>query len=539
MEVPQVNSGIKKYRGKWTKVQVTHLLKRTMFGAKKEDIEYFSSKSLRKTIDELIDTIETEPTPPLNNYNDDKYSDPQIKSGDTWITATKQTGMEVGRRKNSLKSWWTGLMINQNKTIQEKMVLFWHNHFSTESNNVDNATWSYLHNKLLRQYASGNFKEMVKAITLDPCMLKYLNGNNNNKKAPDENYGRELQELFTVGKGIGSHYTEADVKAAARVLTGFRIENKVLPEAHGIFDATRHDDTDKQFSSFYNNTIINGRKGKDGEQELDDLMNMIFAQEEVSKFICRKLYRFFVYHNIDEATEKNIIEPLAKTFRKNNYEIKPVLKELLSSRHFFDTANYGCIIKSPIDFCVGLCREYNIQFPNNDDYVNQYAFWLNIQQTAAQMQQNLGDPPNVAGWQAYYQVPQFDKIWINSDTLPKRNQFTDRMINNGFGRQGNKKIVIDPIAFAQQFSNPSNPDMLINESIELLYMTGLPDKEKQYLKEGILLSGLQGMMSDHYWTDAWNKLKDKPDDVSNKKDVVNKLKKLYQYLMNLPQYQLS
>ena len=113
------------------------------------------------------------------------------------------------------------------------------------------------------------------------------------------------------------------------------------------------------------------------------------------------------------------------------------------------------------------------------------------------------------------------------------------MINNGFGRQGNKKIVIDPIAFAQQFSNPSNPDMLINESIELLYMTGLPDKEKQYLKEGILLSGLQGMMSDHYWTDAWNKLKDKPDDVSNKKDVANKLKKLYQYLMNLPQYQLS
>ena len=345
--------------------------------------------------------------------------------------------------------------------------------------------------------------------------------------------------MFTVGKGSGSHYTEADVKAAARVLTGFRIENKILPEAHGIFDATRHDDTDKQFSSFYNNAIIKGRKGKDGEQELDDMLDMIFAQEEVSKFICRKLYRFFVYHNIDEATEKNIIEPLAKTFRKNNYEIKPVLKQLLSSRHFFDVSNYGSIIKSPIDFCVGLCREYNIQFPNNDDYVNQYAFWLNIQQAASQMQQNIGDPPNVAGWQAFYQVPQFDKIWINSDTLPKRNQFTDRMINNGFGRPSNKKIVIDPIAFAQQFSDPSDPDQLINETVQLLYRMGLPDKEKQYLKEGILLSGLQGMMSDHYWTDAWNKLKDKPDDASNKKDVTNKLKKLFQYLMNLPQYQLT
>ena len=173
------------------------------------------------------------------------------------------------------------------------------------------------------------------------------------------------------------------------------------------------------------------------------------------------------------------------------------------------------------------------------DYVNQYAFWLNIQQAASQMQQNIGDPPNVAGWQAFYQEPQFDKIWINSDTLPKRNQFSDRMINNGFGRPGNKKIIIDPISFAQQFSDPSDPDQLINETVQLLYRMGLPDKEKQYLKEGILLSGLQGMMSDHYWTDAWNKLKDKPDDASNKKDVTNKLKKLFQYLMNLPQYQLA
>ena len=539
MEIPPINSGIKKYRGKWNKTQAAHLLKRTMFGAKKEDVDYFAAKSLRKTINELLATKESEPNPPLNNYNDDKYTDPEIKAGETWINATKQTGMEIGKRKSSLKAWWIGLMLHQNKTLQEKMVLFWHNHFSTEVNHVDNPTWSYLHNVLLRKYALGNFKEMVKAITLDPNMLRYLNGNNNVKKAPDENYGRELQELFTIGKGPGSHYTEADVKAAARVLTGFRIENKVLPEAHGIFDASRHDDADKQFSSFYNNTIITGRKGKDGEQELDDMLNMIFAQDEASKFICRKLYRFFVYHTIDEQTEKNIIQPLAKTFRENNYEIKPVLKQLLHSRHFFDVANYGSVIKSPIDFCVGLCREYNIQFPGNDNYVDQYAFWLNIQQSAAYMQQNIGDPPNVAGWQAYYQEPQFDKIWINSDTLPKRNQFTDRMINNGFTRKENKKIVIDVIAFAEQFSDPSNPDQLINDSVQLLYMIGLPDKEKQYLKEGILLSGLQGTMSDHYWTDAWNKLKEKPDDVSNKKDVTNKLKKLYKYLMNLSHYQLT
>ncbi|HTE10801.1 MAG TPA: DUF1800 domain-containing protein [Chitinophagaceae bacterium] len=537
MDIPAVNSNLKRYKGKWTKEEVKHLLKRTMFGAAKRDADYFTSKSLRTTIKELIDAEEALPEPPVNNYNDDKYADEEIQPGQTWVTATKVSGMNSGRRRNSYKSWWIGQMLNQQRTLREKMVLFWHNHFATETNSVDNPTMCYRHNILLRQYAMGNFRDMLRAVTLDPAMLKYLNGNANTKKAPDENYGRELQELFTIGKGPGSHYTEADVRAAARVLTGFRIENKVLPEVHGVFDAGRHDETDKQFSPFYDNTILKGRKAKEGEEELDDMLAMIFAREELSKFICRKLYRFFVYYRIDAATEKNIIEPLAKTFRKNNYEIKPLLKQLLTSRHFFDIANRGAIIKSPIDFTVGLCREFNIVFPGMDDYIDLYGLWNTIQTTAAQMQQNIGDPPNVAGWPAYYQEPQYDKTWINSDTLPKRNQFTDRMLNNGFARN-NKKIMVDPYIFALSLSDPGNPDVIINESVELLYAMNLPDKEKEYMKAGILLSGLQGMMSDHYWTDAWNKMQTKPGDNANKKDVMNKLRNLYKYLMNLPQYQL-
>ncbi|HSC38406.1 MAG TPA: DUF1800 domain-containing protein, partial [Chitinophagaceae bacterium] len=325
MEIPSVSTNLKKYKGKWTRAQAKHLLKRTMFGARKEDIDYFAAKSLRSTLRELLDTEEATPPPPVNNYNDDKYTDEEIQPGQTWITATKVTGMNSGRRRNSFKAWWLGLMINQQRTLREKMVLFWHNHFATETNVIDNPTFIYKHHILLRQYALGNFKDMVKAVTADPAMLKYLNGNASSKKAPDENYGRELQELFTVGKGPGSHYTEADVKAAARVLTGFRIENKSLPDVHGIFDGSRHDEGDKQFSAFYGNTIIKGRKGKDGEQEFDEMLDMIFAQEEVSRFICRKLYRFFVYHQVDDNAEKNVIEPLAKTFRKNNFEIKPVL----------------------------------------------------------------------------------------------------------------------------------------------------------------------------------------------------------------------
>lgn len=295
--------------------------------------------------------------------------------------------------------------------------------------------------------------------------------------------------------------------------------------------------TDKQFSAFYGNTVIKGRKGAEGEQELDDLLNMIFAKEEVSRFICRRLYRYFVYYKIDEETERNIIEPLAKTFRKSNYEIKPVLRELLGSRHFFDPANRGGMIKSPLDFVVGLCREYDVQFSPDMGVTDLYGMYLQVQQWASNMQQNIGDPPNVSGWPAWYQEPQYDKVWVNSDTLPRRNQFTDKMITGGITRFQNKAVV-DPLSFAKHVSDPSNPDTLISESVRMLYMVNLAPKDIEFLKTSVLLSGLQGKMSDHYWTQAWQNLMTKPDDKANRNNVYNKLKSLYKYLMNLPQYQL-
>ncbi|MBS1511540.1 MAG: DUF1800 domain-containing protein [Bacteroidetes bacterium] len=536
MPIAPVTVSLKAYKGKWGVEEAAHLARRTQFGANWADVQFYAARSFKKAIKALFEQDDSIPPPPVNTYNDDKYTDEEIAAGQTWTTAAKQSGMNIGRRKNSLRSWWIGQMLNQKRSLQEKMILFWHNHFATEMNKVDNATFSYKYHMLLRRYALGNFRDLLNAITVDPCMLRYLNGANNVKKAPDENYGRELQELFTVGKDKGSHYTEDDVKAAARVLTGYRIDNKVLANAQGVFEPNRHDTTDKQFSSFYNNTIIKGVKDKEGATEVAALIDMILQQDEVSKYICRKLYRFFVYHNIDEETEKNIIEPLAKTFRKSNYDIQPVLKQLFSSKHFFDAGNRGAVIKSPIDFCIGLCREYNISFPAADDYVTLYTMWQNIHNTANQLQQNIGDPPNVAGWPAYYQVPQYDKIWINSDTLPRRNQFTDRMVSYGFTKD-KFKLAIDVVAYAQTFKNPGDPDALIEECAQRLYSIPLPDKERTYLKQGILLSGLQGQMSDHYWTDAWNKLIDANDTI-NKKDVTNKLRKLFQYLMNLPQYQL-
>ncbi|ODT91552.1 MAG: hypothetical protein ABS85_12410 [Sphingobacteriales bacterium SCN 48-20] len=528
-------------KGKLNDKQLRHLLRRAMFGASENDLHHFSGKKIKKIMQELLADTDM-PAPPVNNYNDppekkddvNYYVDEEIPEGQTWITATITNGKNNGRRKNSFKAWWVSQMLNQSPNIREKMVLFWHNHFATETAVIDNAIYIYRHNELLRKHALGNFKEMVKAITLDPAMLKYLNGNANTKKAPDENYGRELQELFTVGKGPDSHYTENDVKAAARVLTGYRIDNKTFTS---VFEPGRHDDTDKQFSAFYNNTVIKGRKKEEGKEELDELIDMIFAQPEVAKFICRKLYRFFVYHQIDDKAEANVITPLADVFRKNKYEIKPVLEALFSSDHFFEAANYGGMIKSPVDLVVGFCREFEVKFDNANAVPDQYGLWLQLQQQASSMQQNIGDPPNVAGWQAYYQEPQYDKLWISSDTLPKRNQFTDRMINNGLARS-KAKLVVDVLAFTKDIPKAEDPNALIAELSKLFYSVSLSPEEQQFIKVNTLLSGLTNMQSDHYWTDAWKAFLENPDDKKNKDVVVKKLKALYRYMMNRPEYQL-
>jgi uncharacterized protein (DUF1800 family) len=529
-----VTSGIRRYKGKWEQQQVAHLLRRTMFGAKKEDLDYFLTRSPKKAVRELIDTDFPLPDPPVNSYNDNKFTDPEIGTGEDWTVSVKYDGMNNYRRKNSFKSWWFGLMTGQDRSIREKMVLFWHNHFVTETNTVDNALFCYRYNVLLRQHALGNFKELVKAMTTEPAMLRYLNGYANTKKAPDENYGRELQELFTVGKGPGSRYTESDVKSAARVLTGYTINYKTYTSS---FDPNRHDEGDKQFSAFYDNQLVRGIKGKAATGELDALLDMIFSREEVSRFICRKLYRYFVYHTIDETTEQHVIEPLAKLFRKKDYEIRPVLESLLSSRHFFDPANYGSMIKSPLDLTVGLCREFNVAAPAGADFVDHYTFWEQVRNQTAGLQQNIGDPPNVAGWQAYYQEPEYDKLWISSDTLPKRNQFSDRMVNGGFGRNG-CRIGIDLAGWAAGLPGPEDPDRLIEGSVKALLSVPLPPEELSFMKTSILLQGLVGMAADHYWTNAWQAYRDKPDDKTKANVVTNKLKALYRHLMDLPEYQL-
>jgi uncharacterized protein (DUF1800 family) len=533
---PPPTTGLQPYTGSFGAPELRHLLRRTLFGATKADMAHFSGKSVTQVVNELLNPTAPLPAPPVKEYVVSATTlvpDNNIAAGTTWVGDINNDGNIAGYRRASFKKWWVGNLINQDRSIREKMTLFWHNHFATETNDISNAQYVYKHHHLMRTSALGNFKTLTKNMTLDPGMLVYLNGQYNTLTAPDENYAREIQELFCCGKGPDSLYTEEDVKAAAKVLTGWR-NNATTMSAY--FTASRHDATNKTFSSFYNNTVITGRNtAAAGDQELDDLLNMIFANQEVAKYMCRRLYRWFVYYDIDDTVEQNVITPLANVFRLSNYEILPVLDMLLKSEHFFDVLSRGCVIKSPAELVIGFCRESEIVFQPDTDYIANYGFYNYMVSWLSNMQQNIGDPPDVSGWKAYYQEPQFNEIWINSDTLPKRNQFTDTMLVSGY-TFSSKKIQLDPLAYAKTFSNPGDPNVFIAELTERLLGLDISAASKAQLKKDILLSG---QSLDIYWTQAWDLYISTPTNAANTTSVRTKIRDLVKYLMNLAEYQLA
>lgn len=527
----KTSSGISEYTGVWGEEQIKHLCRRTLFGVSKADIDFFKSKTMLQSVDSILAISMVDPLPPVNHYSGNaNLADADVPLGQTWVNANENATLSAARRQ-SFKGWWLSLMVNQDRTIKEKMTLFWHNHFATESSIIQLARYTYDHHKMLRKNCLGNFKTLNRLVATDCAMLVYLNGDKNTKTAPDENYGRELQELFTIGKDLPAHYTEEDVKAAARVMTGWRNSRTTYTS---YFDATKHDTSNKQFSAFYNNTVITGKTGANGASEVDELMNMIFAHNEVAKYICRKIYRFFVYYHIDESVESNVITPLATLFRDSNYDIKVVMNALLKSEHFYDVLNMGCVIKPPTDHLVGIARAFNLQFPNSTNILQQYTHWVYIQQVGMALGQDIGDAPNVAGWPAYWQSPQYYELWINSDSLPKRNQICDQLVYTGYTRQG-FKLILDPIAFVAQFTSPEDPTALINQIINLLYAIEVSENTKTQIKTTFLLSG---QASDHYWTDAWNAYMASPTDNAKKQAVYTRLQGLFKYIFGLAEFQL-
>jgi uncharacterized protein (DUF1800 family) len=537
------------YNGSFGKPQLLHLLRRTLIGVAKTDIVAFAGQPLSQVVTTLLADLPA-PEPPLVDYDDVPatgtttttptrtwvYSG--IPQGQTWVNH-KQTDNRIYnvRRESSMRRWWTLLMLKQDRNIREKMVLFWHNHIPTRiGGTITEGHHFYSYNKVLRQYAVGNFKDLVRQMTIEPAMLIYLDGEDNRNTSPNENYARELQELFCIGKDLSPSYTQEDVVAAAKVLTGFQLSSSYLGTTDPNnqynnythkFTLSRHDTANKTFSSFYNHTVINGSTDPTGMTEVNNLLDMIFAHEEVAKYVVRKLYRFFVYYNISATVESEVIVPLANTFRSNNYDIKPVLIELFNSQHFFDSLeSTGAIIKNPVDYCIGLAR--TMGFLSNS--VISYGVASGFDSHLSNQQMRPGAPPNVAGWPAYYQTPNYHELWINAETLRRRKEYIDRLISIGIG-SGNPKV--DVLGFTRALDSPANPNLLIAEVVELLHVAP-PDTVVTAQLKSILLSG---QTSDYYWTDAWNSYVNTPT-TANTNTVQSRLRTLYIAMLNMAECHL-
>jgi hypothetical protein len=501
---------------------------------------------INSTIDELFKPLPTL-TPPLKSIPDgtgtNQLNDPGALYGETWVNADPFPNVNppmlrnriLRSRSKSLYSWTILQMHYSNISIREKLSLFWHNHFVVADGTI--AHREYIYYALLRSFALGNFKELTKQITIDTSMLLYLSGAENTNVAPNENYSRELLELFTIGKGQlvapgdYTNYTENDVIEMAKVLTGWQvapISNSNTLTAQ--YSNNLHTPGNKQLSHRFSNAIIS----ENGAQEYKDLIDVIFQQDACSRFIMRKLYRWFVSYDITADIEINIIEPLALILRNNDYEIAPALQVLLKSEHFYEST--ACMIKCPIDLIMSASRGLGINPPQGNiekEYDHAYNHYI----MSSDLDQELFYHPNVAGWQAYYQEPQFYKLWINNLLLPKRQNFCRLMVEGGLFSYNNVNYnvseIIPVLDIVKNIPNSVDPNVLINKLVEIMFNYPLTASQITSLKD-VLIPGLP----DFEWSVEYSDYLSDPSNQALAVSVENKLKNLFSVMVRMSEFQI-
>ncbi len=385
--------------------QVAHLLRRTTFGISPAVTKTLIGKTAIQVVDLLLNNAVQNPQPTLPVWKDTAYKNPERKPPADRQKAYDEIYSQLYKENYDLVYWWMEKMQQDRLSIREKMTLFWHGHFTTKFSidGIMPAQSMLKQNQFLRANHQGNFRTLMKGVTLDGAMLIFLNGQDSTGKSPNENYSRELLELYTMGIG---HYTENDVQEGARILTGWRTnyyedEYTNIGTHKPFFSIDRHDGGAK---TYFGETIPPTSDNTDAaiiKNEIDPMMDIILRKkgDEVANFICEKLYKYFVYSNPSpSANASNIIKEMAMTFKKNNFEIKPVLKQLLTSQHFFDDTTIGIQLKTPAELVVGLTSHFNVKYD--------WASWV-----MSTMGQELLNPPNVAGWPGY-------RKWVNTRTFP-------------------------------------------------------------------------------------------------------------------------
>lgn len=530
-------AGLEPYSGPWEAAQARHLLSRSLFGIRKRELQISLGLGLKGTLDQLLAELPL-PAPPVNDYEglEDGANDPHVGFGESWLRAPHAEQKE-NYRIVSLKNWMIRNILEEEPNLRQKMVLFWSTLLPTKIWDVYIAKASYKYLETLHEEALGNYRKLIKRITLDPSMLIFLNNFVNTQEAPDENFARELQELFTVGKGPDANYTEGDVQAAARVMTGWSVtwdsrNNEGVMEAR--FNAWAHDTRDKQFSAFYDNRVIEGSGGQAGRLEVYELLDMIMANRETARYIVRRIYSFFVSNEITDQTEAQIIQPLAQLFRESDYEIRPVMRKLFASAHFYEKANRGVLIKSPADHLLGIWRTMEVGQRGNSPH-EQYRAHRSMLWHMAGQGMEMGDPPNVAGWAAYYQKPQYDKAWITTDTITRRAGGTDALLYWGYWVNPEERPTVDIVNFVAGLNDPGDPNALLEEAAQLLLGLELSEEVRDQLKSTLL----SGQLQDYYWTDAWYDYLNYSLPDGNPYQIVNtRLQSAFRQILQLGEYHL-
>jgi uncharacterized protein (DUF1800 family) len=574
------------YNGLLGHKNASHLLNRALSVFTKSDIDRFANLNISDAIAEMFGEVEL-PMPPL---------DPS--TGTTWVDLPSAESENDDKRQKYFTYWWLGQMAgvsipsSANKysfLARERIVFFLHTHFTTIQQVVNNSRALYFQNILFRHFAFDgsndpllNFKQLSKKICLDNAMMVLLDGRLNVKGRPNENFAREFLELFTIGKGLPGHipdstsegdygfFTEKDVQEAARVFSGYNFDERfqnidpdttiprVIAKANVSGIVNQHDNTSKQFSFRFGNAIVEpdstlmlDDKATEASMhnELDQLIELIYAQDETVKNICRKIYRFYVYHDISDVIENTIISAMAETFRTNDFKIEPVIKELLSSQHFYDSANseisdnnYGGLIKSPLELTLGTLVFLEYEFP--DLYTQPSAFYQKGETILKSMEEqgmNFLNPYDVAGYEAYFQFPLFNRNWISANSLTSRYKLIFDVLNTTNTKP--EAIQIDLLKFVKnRFDAVANdPDTLIRALISYVFSMSMENVEitterinyfkSQFFKLGTGLP--QG--PEVFWTFSYSNAELMP---ASKEDARGMLQDLFNAIMQSPEYQL-
>jgi uncharacterized protein (DUF1800 family) len=382
---------------KWNNATAAHLLNRASFGGTPDEIKRTQQKGLIAAVRDLVDVknATANVTPPAwahpRNIRAQRMAIKAAKDrGENFQSKARQVRMMEGDEIVDLRRWWLDRMLNGPAPLLEKMTLFWHGHFATSIQKVRDAYWMWLQNDTLRRNAFGNFGALVKKISRDPAMMIYLDLQQSRQEHPNENWARELMELFTVGIG---NYTEQDIRESARAFTGYRID---MTTQQFRFAPFQQDHGPKTFM------------GRPGNLNGDDIIDILVSKPTCAQFIGRKLWRFFVE---DEPT-KEIVDAVAERLHAHKFEMRPLLREIFASAEFYSDRVMASQIKSPVQFIVQTSKLLDAPPPAP----------IAAQNAMRQMGQILFAPPNVKGWDG-------GREWISTSTLLFRDNFANYLIN--------------------------------------------------------------------------------------------------------------